>query len=1267
MKVGLVLLLLTLLSTSQMAQTIIPGGTINGDEWSKENSPYIITGDLVIEFLTINPGVSVQFNGNWKFEIKNYFKADGFYSDSISFEPAPGNSSGWRGLKFKSSASSGCSISYCSIENANLQGILIEGATPTISNCRIAHNVGNGLVIKDTAIGLEHCIIHNNLTNGLFLDACQLTVSNCIISSNDDAGIFSSDANDQIALNNIVVADNIGAGVDAGNIGITVKNSIIYYNSIGIVTNNLNPDITYSDIQGGTVIPGMGNINLLPEFNNHFEYILSDQSPCIDAGDPQVTYNDKYFPPSKGSERNDMGAYGGPEANGWYPPLYIIPQQYDFGIVTIDSTQSVVCQIFNYREVGITVSDISFSGNESAIFSSSLQFFYLPTANSTELTVYFTPDSEAVFNTILNFHTQSFGEVFIPFSGEGVVSKMTIFNPQINFNYVPLRDSVTATLLLLNTGSDSLRVKVIPPTNPVYSVSTSILIIPPDSSWDSLLISFKPDSSQLFLDSLIILSNDPQQQRTPVPLSGTGLGPVIKINRENLYFGTLPVQSDSLLTLTISNDGNDTLLISELNIEQVSAGALAFMLADTAISLPLIVEPSSFKLLAVRFKPVETGPRNGWLEIHSNDPYLEEIYIALSGTGIAPELLLSTSELDFGWIPNNSDSLQNVTLYNTGLANLIIYHDSLRITGTNPESFLFNGPLADLTITPEDSKKISITFRPTQFGRKFAELQIYGNDPLNPARNISLSGISYDPTPATIVEDPNNTSNPFIKGQAGFVGFIISTVSTVDSALLFIRQGGQKEFLPLPISKVDNNHWQAEIDNTHITERGLEYYMTVWHGWTFTSYPEYTIESPISKQVNIPFIQFPSATPREIYQMISIPFSTGNQLLSDLFADNLGAYDNTRYRLFDCVNGSDYTEVVDLDTTLTQGKALWLVTREPTILDVSNGQSLLTNGDFPLILHQGWNMIATPFAFAVDWAEVTDSLTLRFYDGSDWPFSSILEPYKGYAIYASDSMTLAIPPIEIIAGSPVPKLSAFIPGDGWQIQISGQANNFHDQYNYARAHSASAANIDIYNQPEPPPIGNYIQIFFSCGSEQQRFSTDFRKIGENGYTFDFQLNCNMDGEKIIQAHPENLPPEYDWTIISTDTRINYGQETIRTSAKQEKYQLLVGKSDYLSQATAGFMGIPTTFSLSQNYPNPFNPETTIEFRLPGPERVTIKIFDILGRLVKILLSDDLKEAGYFQVSWDGTTGSKEKAASGIYFLQFKTEYINHSMKMILQR
>lgn len=76
--------------------------------------------------------------------------------------------------------------------------------------------------------------------------------------------------------------------------------------------------------------------------------------------------------------------------------------------------------------------------------------------------------------------------------------------------------------------------------------------------------------------------------------------------------------------------------------------------------------------------------------------------------------------------------------------------------------------------------------------------------------------------------------------------------------------------------------------------------------------------------------------------------------------------------------------------------------------------------------------------------------------------------------------------------------------------------------------------------------------------------------------------------------------------------------------------------------------VPTEFTLLQNYPNPFNPETTIRYELPGDSKVTLKIFDITGRLVTELESG-YRQAGSHAVSWNGRDHENMPVASGIYF------------------
>jgi len=90
---------------------------------------------------------------------------------------------------------------------------------------------------------------------------------------------------------------------------------------------------------------------------------------------------------------------------------------------------------------------------------------------------------------------------------------------------------------------------------------------------------------------------------------------------------------------------------------------------------------------------------------------------------------------------------------------------------------------------------------------------------------------------------------------------------------------------------------------------------------------------------------------------------------------------------------------------------------------------------------------------------------------------------------------------------------------------------------------------------------------------------------------------------------------------------------------------------------------PITFNLYQNFPNPFNPSTIISYQLPVSSKVTLKVYDVLGKEVATLV-DEEKSAGSYEVEFK-STGSSHQLASGIYYYQLSAGNFIQTKKMIL--
>lgn len=89
-------------------------------------------------------------------------------------------------------------------------------------------------------------------------------------------------------------------------------------------------------------------------------------------------------------------------------------------------------------------------------------------------------------------------------------------------------------------------------------------------------------------------------------------------------------------------------------------------------------------------------------------------------------------------------------------------------------------------------------------------------------------------------------------------------------------------------------------------------------------------------------------------------------------------------------------------------------------------------------------------------------------------------------------------------------------------------------------------------------------------------------------------------------------------------------------------------------------GTPIEFGLSQNFPNPFNPVTIINFGLPKKSAVTLKIYDALGRESAVLINNEIRTEGFYNIEFDAS-----KLPSGIYYYRLEGGSFTDTKKMIM--
>jgi hypothetical protein len=218
-----------------------------------------------------------------------------------------------------------------------------------------------------------------------------------------------------------------------------------------------------------------------------------------------------------------------------------------------------------------------------------------------------------------------------------------------------------------------------------------------------------------------------------------GAAPSITLSPTLINFGNqlINTQSDPPRTVTVSNTGNSLLTVTEVNL----AGANPTHYALNGLpSFPATVNPGGNFAFQVTFRPTTVGTKIATVAIKSDDPGRPTASVSLTGTGVAPDISVTPTLIQFANQCLNSESApRTVTISNVAAGVLNV--TAVTFAGAAPGDFKLNGPPSLPRAVPAGTNfSIEVVFRPTLRGTKSATLLIASDDPDEPTTTVILSG-----------------------------------------------------------------------------------------------------------------------------------------------------------------------------------------------------------------------------------------------------------------------------------------------------------------------------------------------------------------------------------------------------------------------------------------------------------------------------------------------------------------------------------------------
>ncbi|MEQ9280820.1 MAG: T9SS type A sorting domain-containing protein [Balneola sp.] len=350
---------------------------------------------------------------------------------------------------------------------------------------------------------------------------------------------------------------------------------------------------------------------------------------------------------------------------------------------------------------------------------------------------------------------------------------------------------------------------------------------------------------------------------------------------------------------------------------------------------------------------------------------------------------------------------------------------------------------------------------------------------------------------------------------------------------------------------------------------------------------------------------------------------------------------------------------------------------------------------YTIAADSGWNLVGNPYTATIDWDDsgnwtktnIDNTIYIWDYTSSQYKTwngttgdlgNGLISPFQGFWVKANDTSPALIvdEDAKTTNGNFVGKIVSENnnPEPKFSIELSDDLNRISTHFMFSKSAKLNKDSKDAYRLVPPPGISSYLDLA-SVSENKNRFSINNlpRDFGipieiplsinayEKGYSADKPLH-------FVFKNFKNIPAGWSIYLVDTKSNTEINILTERTylfnhtgeHRKEAPNNVLGSKPKITVKASsknrfylridpgADANDLPNEFILSQNYPNPFNPSTKIKFTLPVQSNAVLEVFDILGRKITTLASEELP-AGQHIYEWDAS-----RQSSGVYLYRLVT-------------